>query len=298
MKITLTGSLGNIGNPLTKDLISKGHTVTVISTDPKKESAVKALGAKLAIGSVEDAEFLTAAFLGADAVYLMEPQVNFFDKELDIEAYYGKLGRNFVKAILDSGVQHVVHLSSIGAHTNKGNGMLHFHHLVENILRELPDDISLTHVRALAIYYNLQSFVPGIRYTGKITANYGADDVIAWVSPIDVADAIAEELELPAQGRKFRYVVSEELSCNETASILGTALGIPDLKWEVISDEQQQAKLVAIGMAPNQAAGLVEMNAAMHTGELFKDYEQHRPPAFGKVKMRDYAKEFAKAYNA
>lgn len=298
MKITLTGSLGNIGNPLTKDLILKGHVITVISTDPKKESTIKALGAKAAIGSVEDVEFLTSAFSGADAVYLMEPPVDFFDKNLDIEAYYGKLGRNFVKAVLSSGVQHVVHLSSIGAHTNKGNGMLHFHHLVENILRELPANISLTHVRALAIYYNLQSFVPGIKHSGKITANYGGDDVIAWVSPIDVAEAIAEELEAPAQGRKFRYVVSDELTCNETASILGAAIGKPDLKWEVISDEQQQARLVSIGMAPNQATGLVEMNAAMHTGKLFEDYRQHQPAAFGKVKMSDYAQEFAKAYNA
>lgn len=298
MKITLTGSLGNIGNPLAKDLISKGHAVTVISTDPKKETAIEALGAKAAIGSVEDAEFLASAFSGADAVYVMEPPVDFFDKDLDIEAYYGNLARNFVKAVLSSGVQHVVHLSSIGAHTNKGNGMLHFHHLVENILRELPADISLTHVRALAIYYNLQSFVSGIKHAGKITANYGGDDVIAWVSPIDVADAIAEELESPAQGRKFRYVVSDELTCNETASILGAAIGKPDLKWEVILDEQQQARLVSIGMAPSQATGLVEMNAAMHTGDLLADYRQHKPKAFGKVKMSDYAREFAKAYNA
>lgn len=298
MKITLTGSLGNIGSPLAKDLLSKGHTVTIISTDPKKESTIKSLGAKAAIGSVEDAAFLSAAFAGADAVYLMEPPVDFFDKDLDIEAYYGKLGRNFVKAVLDSGVQHVVHLSSIGAHTDKGNGMLHFHHLVENILKELPADVSLTHIRALAIYYNLQSFVPGIKHAGKITANYGGDDVIAWVSPIDVADAIAEEIESPAQGRKFRYVVSDELTCNETASILGAAIGKPDLKWEVIPDEQLQARLVSIGMAPNQATGLVEMNAAMHTGKLFEDYREHKPAAFGKVKMSDYAREFAKAYNA
>lgn len=297
MKITLTGSLGNIGSPLAKDLISKGHTVTVISTDPQKGPAIHALGATAAIGTMEDEGFLTAAFSGADAVYVMEPPVNFFDKDLDIGAYYGKLGSNFVKAILDSGVRHVVHLSSIGAHTNEGNGILHFHHLVENILHELPAEISLTHVRALAIYYNLQSFIPGIRHAGKITANYGGDDVIAWVSPIDVADAIAEELELPSQGRKFRYVVSDELTCNETASILGAAIGKPDLKWEIISDEQQQERLVSIGMAPNQAAGLVEMNAAMHTGKLFEDYQQHQPSAFGQLKMMDYASEFAKAYH-
>lgn len=298
MKITLTGSLGNIGKPLANDLILKGHEITVISTDPGKEAAIKSLGAKAAIGSVEDVKFLTDAFSGADAVYLMEPPVDFFDKELDIETYYGKLGHNFVDAVLNSGVKHVVHLSSIGAHTNKDNGMLHFHHLVENILRELPSDISLAHVRALAIYYNILSFVPGIKHAGKITANYGGDDVIAWVSPSDVTDAAAEELESPGCGRKFRYVVSDELTCNETASILGKAIGIPDLKWEVISDEQQLARLVSIGMAPNQAAGLTEMNAAMHTGKLFEDYRQHRPSAFGKIKMIDYAKEFAKAYNA
>ena len=48
MKITLTGSLGNIGSPLAKDLLAKGHAVTIISTDPKKESTIKALGAKAA----------------------------------------------------------------------------------------------------------------------------------------------------------------------------------------------------------------------------------------------------------
>ncbi len=298
MKITLTGSLGNIGKPLVKNLILKGHEIKVISTDSKKESVINGLGAKAAIGSMEDVAFLTSAFSGADAVYLMEPPVDFFDTELNVEAYNDKLGRNFFEAVLNSAVEHVVHLSSIGAHTNKGNGMLHFHHLVENILRELPSDISLTHVRALAIYYNLLSFIPGIRHTGKITSNYGGDDTIPWVSPIDVADVLAEELQSPAQGRKFRYVVSDELSCNEAAVILGAAIGIPDLKWEVISDEQQEARLVSIGMTPNQAVGLVEMNAAMHSGKLFEDYQQHKPLTFGKVKMSDYAKEFAKVYHS
>lgn len=32
MNIVLTGSLGNIGKPLTKALVEKGHTVTVISS--------------------------------------------------------------------------------------------------------------------------------------------------------------------------------------------------------------------------------------------------------------------------
>lgn len=298
MKITLTGSLGNISSPLAKNLVLGGNEVTIISTDSKKESAIEALGCKAAIGTMEDIKFLTSAFSGADAVYLMEPPVDFFDKDLDIEAYYSSLGHNFAESVLSSGVQRVVHLSSIGAHTNKGNGMLHFHHTVENILRELPLNISLTHIRALAIYYNLQSLIPGIKHSGKITANYGGEDIIPWVSPIDIAEVIAEELVSPTHGRKFRYVVSDELTCNETALLLGAAIGKPDLKWEVISDKQQQDRLISIGMVPEQATGLVEMNASMHSGELFTDYEQHKPSVFGKVKMSDYALKFAKAYHA
>jgi putative NADH-flavin reductase len=48
MKITLTGSLGNIGKPLTKELVQKGHAVTVISSNPKKQNEKEALGASAA----------------------------------------------------------------------------------------------------------------------------------------------------------------------------------------------------------------------------------------------------------
>jgi uncharacterized protein YbjT (DUF2867 family) len=297
MKITLTGSLGNIGLPLTKDLVSKKQAVTVISNNPERKKDIEAAAAKAAIGSMENADFLTSAFSGADAVFVMEPPVSFFNHNLNIQSYYSELGHNFVKAILGSGVKHVVHLSSIGGNMSEGNGVLVFHHLVETIIRELPSAISLTHVRPLGFYYNLLGFIPGIKKTGKIMANYGSDDIIPWASPLDIAEVIAEELAASGQGRKFRYVASDELSCNKTAAILGAAIGKPDLKWEIISDDQMQAALISIGMAPVLAAGLVEMNAAMHCGKLFEDYRQHTPTVFGKVKMADYAKEFAKIYN-
>ena len=62
MKITLTGSLGNISKPLADILIKNGHEVTIISSDSKKVSDIEALGAKAAIGSVLDVAFLTDAF--------------------------------------------------------------------------------------------------------------------------------------------------------------------------------------------------------------------------------------------
>ena len=68
MKITLTGSLGHIGKPLTASLVQKGHSITVISSKPDKQKDIEALGATAAIGSLEDADFLAATFKGSDAV--------------------------------------------------------------------------------------------------------------------------------------------------------------------------------------------------------------------------------------
>ncbi len=71
MKITVTGSLGYVSTPLIKELIKKGHSVTVISSKAEKQAAIEAIGAKAAIGTIEDVNFLIDNFKNADAVYCM-----------------------------------------------------------------------------------------------------------------------------------------------------------------------------------------------------------------------------------
>ena len=298
MKIIVTGSLGNISKPLTKELVQKGHTVTVISSNPERQDAIEALGAKAAIGTMEDADFLSATFKGADAVYVMETMGgnSYFDPNLDIVAAINKIGNNYKQAIEQSGVKRVVHLSSIGAHTDKGNGLLAFHYNVENILKSLPSDVAITFMRPVGFYYNLLGFINNIKTQGVIATNYGGDNKKPWVSPLDIAEAVAEELVTPFAGRKVRYVASEEISCNDLASLLGAAIGKPDLKWVVISDEQMLQGMLAVGMNPKIAAGLVEMNAGTQSSALYEDYFRNRP-TLGNHKLKEYAKEFAAVYN-
>jgi uncharacterized protein YbjT (DUF2867 family) len=267
MKIVITGSLGNIGKPLTKELVKNGHSVTVISSKPEKRKDIEALGARAAIGSIEDVGFLKASFTGADAVYTMIPPPNFFAPAFDLMGHCAKITNNYLQAIRESGVRRVVHLSSIGAHLAKGTGLILLHHAAECILNNLSD-VAITFMRPVAFYYNLYGFLVPIKKTGMIASNYGAEDRLGWVSPIDIAAAIAEEIVIPAEGmvtapagRKVLYVASEELTCNEIAGILGAAIGKPDLKWIVITDEQMRSNLESAGMTPPIAAGLVEMNA-------------------------------------
>jgi len=135
-----------------------------------------------------------------------------------------------------------------------------------------------------------------IKRLGFIGANYGGDDKMVMVDPRDIAAAAAEEIETPATGKKVRYVASDEHTANETAHILGAAIAKPDLKWVTFTDEQTQGGLEESGMPAHIATSFVELGASIHSGALRQDYDLHKPIAMGKVKLEDFAKEFAAAF--
>ena len=220
---------------------------------------------------------------------------SFFEQNLDLMAAHNRIGNNYKQAIEQSGVKRVVHLSSIGAHTDKGVGILAFHYNVENILKQLPDDVSIKFMRPVGFYNNMFAFMQTIKTRGAIVQNYGGDEKEPWVSPLDIAAAIAEEIEKPFTDRKIRYIASDEVSPNEIAGILGEAIGKPDLKWLVIPDEQQLNGMIAAGMNPGIAKGFVEMNIGRRNA-LYEDYYRNKP-TLSKVKLKNFAKEFAVAFS-
>lgn len=297
MKIATLGSLGHIGKPLVTELVNSGHDVTVVSSNPDRKKSIEELGAKAAIGSVMDNEFLDTTFSGKDAVYTMTPFAagSYFDDRFDVTGSLLKLADAYKAALEKSDVQKVVHLSSIGADKESGNGILSSYYPVEMTIKSLPEEIAITILRPVGFYYNLYGYLDSIRKQGVIATNYGGDGKWPWVSPLDIAQVAFEELTSGEKERKVRYVASDEVSCNEIASVLGNAIGKQDLKWILISDEQVLAGLTSSGMNPDVARGFVEMNAATRSGHIFEDYHRNQP-VLGKVKIRDFAKEFALVY--
>jgi len=293
MKIIITGSLGHISKPLAKELVQKGHAVTVVSSSPDKQKDIEAIGATAAIGSIEDVSFLAKTFTGADAVYTMLPPFKFQENpDLDAREEACRLTSNYVAAIQQSGVKKVVRLSSIGAHTDKGNGLLAFHFVAEQVLKQPPVDVTITFMRPVGFYYNLyqymdivkgEGFLKGFvglfltlrhygltrllqRKKGLMVSNYSAEDKMPWVSPMDFAAAISEELTSAFKGHKARYVASEELTCSQIANILGTAVGKPYLKWVTISDKQMLDALLKYKMPLSLTNYITEMNASQRYG--------------------------------
>lgn len=295
-KIVLTGSIGNIGKPLAKRLVADGHQVTVVSSKAKRSEEILALGATPAIGALQDTKFLASTLQGADLIFSMVPPADYFDPTVDILEHFVGFGTSFVDAIAEAGVRRVINLSSIGAHLEKGSGILVGMYHVEQRLNSLPEDVAVTHIRCTEFYSNLFQFLSLIKVDGFMSGNLAGDDFNAWVSVEDIVDAVAEEINTTSTGRKVRYVASEELSYNELASILGSAIGKPDLKWVMISDEQLQERLEGVQMQPRIAKQMTEMYAAVHSGLLYEDYHQHKPSTTGKTKVKDFAKDFAAAY--
>lgn len=291
MNIVITGSLGHIGKPLAENLVQKGHAVTVVSSNPDKQKAIETLGATAAIGSLEDIDFLTTTFTGADAVFAMVPP-NF--AETNVVTYYRRIGNNYLQTIAKAGVKRVVLLSSYGAHLAKDTGFILGAHHAETILNKLPD-VSITHLRAGYFYYNLFGFIDMIKGAGFMGANYGGDDRMALVSPIDIAAAAAEELLESAPGQTIRYVVSDERTTSEIAHVLGNAIGKPDLTWELLTSEQMKEGMEKRGLPAHVITNFVELGASLHSGALLEDYEQHKP-TLGNVKLEDFAKEFATVF--
>jgi len=299
MKIILTGSLGNIGKPLTKLLVQGRHHVKVISSRKERISEIEDLGAFATIGSIKDVEFLTETFRGADAVYLMEAWEgigSLFDKEINFLAEFKKIANNYVTAVQKSGVKKIIHLSSIGAHSDQGNGSLLVHYNVEQILKTLPEDVSIKFMRPVGFFSNIYRSLPTIQSQGKIIQSYGGKQKEPWVSPYDIAATIADEMEKPFKGRAVHYIASDEVSPDEIAATLGRSIGNPDLEWKVISGEELLDQMLSAGINEWIAKGMVAMQKAQGDGSLYEDFYANKP-TFGKVKLEDFAKEFAQKYD-
>lgn len=292
MKITIAGSLGNIGRPLTKKLKNAGHEVTVISHTETRRTDIEALGARAAIGSVNDVSFLKNAFTGADAVYIMIPPNIGADNVL---LYMSQTGEVFAEAIRDAGVNQVVLLSSIGADAPAGAGPISGLYKVEQLFNKI-ENLNITFLRAGFFYTNFYANVAMIKGMGIIGNNFPGSLTLPMVHPDDIATAAVEELERKANGKHVRYIISDLKTSAEVAGILGTAIGKPELPWVEFTDEQAIGGMKQAGLPADMARLYVEMGQGFRNGIVAKHFLESGAGVQGKIKLEEFAKEFANQF--
>jgi uncharacterized protein YbjT (DUF2867 family) len=296
MNYVITGSLGHISKPLTEKLIEAGHTVTVITSKESNRSAIEALGAKAAVGSVEDPAFLKNAFAGADAVYTMVPPNS---APTHWKEWIGQIGKNYAAAIAANNISYVVNLSSLGAHLPDGCGPVSGLYKVEQALNALPG-VHIKHLRPSYFFANLLANTGMAKHMNIIGSNFGGGAgkmVLADTS--DIAEVALEELsKLSFTGHSVRYIASDERTTDEIAALIGQAIDKPSLPWIVFTDEQALGGMLQAGLQEELAKNYVEMGACLRSGKMEEDYWKNHPASLGKIKLEDFVKTFAAVYNS
>ena len=288
MKIIVSGSLGNIGKPLTAKLVDAGHDVTVISSSPDRKTDIENLGAKAAIGSVSDAAFLLETLKGSDALFAMTPP-NLGGA--NVIANTTAAGKSFAEAIEEAKVKRVVMLSSIGADLPSGTGPITGLHNIEKLYNEL--NTSVTFLRAGFFFTNFYNDVPLVKGAGIIGSNYPSDIKIPYVHPEDIAQAVAEELQHTPAGKNIRYIISDVRTPGEAAKILGTAIAKPELPWIEFTDEQALEGMAQAGIPEEIAKLYAEMGTGLRNGKIIEHFTASKAAVDGKIKLENFARQFA-----
>jgi len=293
MKITITGSLGNVSRPLTAQLVAHGHQVNVITSSSARAAEISALGAVPFVGSLENEAFLTEAFKGSDAAYLMIPP-NF--SAPDYNAFVTTVQQNYAKALSNTRISYVVNLSSSGSALAGQPPLVHYQNL-ETYLDALTD-IHVLHLRPGGFYSNFFGSLDMIRHMGMIGNNFPGNIPLVMSDPQDIADAAIEALHgTTFRGKNVQYIISDKKTGDEIARILGTAIGKPDLAWTEFPDGQLLQALLQSGFSADAAQHyIVDMGLAIRQGLLERHYASNVHAVSGSRRFEAFAKIFAQAY--
>lgn len=289
MKLTVTGSLGNISRTLVKKLTANGHEVKVISSNADRAREIENLKATPLIGSLLDPEFVLQAFKDADAVYTMVPP------DFSVPDYYAfadKLHENYVQAITLNNIQHVVNLSSIGVAVAGVAPLTRYYNLEERL--NAIEGLNVVHIRPAMFYTNFYGGLEMAKKQGVIGHNLGGAVELLMTHPSDIAATAFDLLnELSFSGHQIRYLISDIKTGNEIASTLSEAINRP-LTWVEFPDDALLAGLMQNGFTRDTAETLIVAAGKAIREGLFDTFKKHK--ASESTKFADFAREFAMAY--
>jgi uncharacterized protein YbjT (DUF2867 family) len=217
----IAGVTGHVGKIVAEELLRQGQKVRVLVRSADKGAPWTKQGAEAAVGSLDDAAFLTAALKGAQAFFTLLPP-NY--QASDFFASQKATADAMAAAVKASGVPHVVQLSSIGADRPDGTGPIKGLHYLENALR--ATGATLSAIRAGSFQENVGMALAPARQMGIYPSfAASADYPVPQIATRDIG-VLAARLMLDNPGKsEIIDLVGPAYSARQVAEKLGTALG-------------------------------------------------------------------------
>ena len=260
------GANGNTGHVVAKNLLARGQKVRVVGRNAAHLQPLAAEGAEIFVGDVSDASALTKAFNHADSVYVMIPPNH---SSNDLRAFQDRASDAIAAAVRNAGVKNVVSLSSVGADKPSGTGPVVGLHNLEQKLNQI-DGANVLHLRAGYFMENTLPQAGAIRMLGSTIGPLSANLKVPMIATRDIGAAAADALlGLGFLGKQTQELQGQrDLDYVEATTIIGRAVGKPDLGYIQAPDNQVRAAMVQMGMSENVAGLILEMAAALNTGHM------------------------------
>jgi len=262
----ITGATGHTGTTAANALLARGHSVRVVGRNAERLRPLTSAGAEAFVCDVTDAEKLTQAFQGAQAVYVLVPP-NMTSN--DFRAYQEHVSDAIAAAVAKSKVKFVVSLSSIGADKSDSTGPVAGLHNLEQKLNKI-DGANVLHLRAGYFMENTLAQVGAIRAFGITGGPLRPDLKLTMIATRDIGAVVAETLlQLDFKGKQTRELLGQrDLSMAEATAIIGKAIGKPGLSYTQMPDDQFVGALTQLGMSKNVAGLILEMAGALNAGHM------------------------------
>jgi uncharacterized protein YbjT (DUF2867 family) len=291
----IIGASGNIGSRTADILLARGEKVRVIGRKAAGLQRFVDKGAEAAVGDLKDSAFVTRAFAGATAVFAMiPPELN----ARDYRAYQNEIGANIATGIKNAGVGYVVNLSSQGAELAEGTGPIKGLHDQEERLNRL-EGVNILHLRPTYFMENLLMNIPLINRKGIAGSAERGDRDFAMIATRDIAAHVAERLvRRDFAGKQVQDLLGQrDLSLDEAIAVIGSKIGIPELKYVQFSYEDAAKGLAEMGIGADLGRLFIEMSRAFNDGLLTfnrpRTKENTTPTS-----IEEFADTFAQAYRA
>src|SRR6266446_513340 len=219
----VTGATGHIGSVLAESLLSRGHQVRAIGRSKGRLQSLIEKGAESYVGTLEDAEFLTRAFSGVDAVFTMIPPSATAE---NFRSYQNQIGEALATAIKNSKVARVVNLSSIAGHLSAGTGPIKGLHDNEERLNTL-ERVNVIHLRPAFFMENLLFGVEVIKNMGVNGSGLDPEVAIPMIATGDIAAVAADLMEQGGfNGKSVRELLGPgDLTMPDATTAVGRAIG-------------------------------------------------------------------------
>jgi uncharacterized protein YbjT (DUF2867 family) len=291
----ISGASGNIGKVVALELLSNGKKVRVIGRNADKLRALTDKGAEALVGDLADDSFLKKAYSGADAVFVMIPPNTHSN---DFKAYQKKIANNHLGAVKTTGVKHIILLSSIGAHLRNGAGVVDGLGYLEEIFSDLKD-VHVLNLRPTSFMENFFGQIGTIKQMGIAGSPVKADLRFPMVATRDIAAVAAKRLlDLSFTGNTVEYVLGPaDISYNEVTTVIGKAIGKPDLKYVQFSYDDAKKGMVQSGFVSENVADLYNgLAEGLNNGSALNDHKR-TPKNSTPTSIENFAQVFAHVFN-